>query len=227
MNYEVAMTTGVSGDASAHLLRHYQKGGLQEDLCFALWRPSTGLSRQTGLVYEVLLPKDGERLLHGNASFQPGYMARSIRRAMEDQAGLAFMHSHPGKGWQDMSPTDVVAERDVLAYPAGATDLPLLGLTIGADGYWSARFWEKCGDEMTQHQCRKVRVVAQIITRPTLMTESNRRRSGERSCAEPLIPGGLMPRGTLAVCGSGSSAWAAWAVSSQRRSRVSAFRQSR
>ena len=36
MNYEVAMTTGVSGDASAHLLHQYQKGGLQEDLCFAL-----------------------------------------------------------------------------------------------------------------------------------------------------------------------------------------------
>ena len=159
MNYEVAMTNGVSGEASAHLLHQYQKGGLQEDLCFALWRPSTGRSRQTGLVYEVLLPKDGERLLHGNASFQPGYMARSIRRAMEDQAGLAFMHSHPSKGWQDMSPTDVVAERDVLAYPAGATGFPLLGLTIGADGYWSARFWEKCGDEMTRHQCRKVRVV--------------------------------------------------------------------
>ena len=159
MNYEVAMTTGVSGDASVHLLHHYQKGGLQEDLCFALWRPSTGRSRRTGLVYEVLLPKDGERLLHGNAAFQPGYMARSIRRAMEDQAGLAFMHSHPSKGWQGMSPTDVVAERDVLAYPAGATGLPLLGMTIGADGYWSARFWEKCGDEMKLRQCQKVRVV--------------------------------------------------------------------
>ena len=159
MNYEVAMTTGVSGDASAHLLHHCQKGGLQEDLCFALWRPSTGRSRRTGLVYDVLLPEDGERLLHGNASFQPGYMARSIRRAMEDQAGLAFMHSHLNKGWQGMSPTDVVAERDVLAYPAGATGLPLLGMTIGVDGYWSARFWEKCGDEMTRHQCRKVRVV--------------------------------------------------------------------
>ena len=31
MNYEVAMTTGVSGNASAHLLHQYQKGGLQEE----------------------------------------------------------------------------------------------------------------------------------------------------------------------------------------------------
>lgn len=161
MNYEVAMTAGVSEDASTHLLHHYQEGGLQEDLCFALWRPSTGSYRMTGLIYQILLPEDGERLLHGNASFQPNYMARAIRQAVQDQAGLAFMHSHPSKGWQGMSHTDVVAERDVLAYPAGATGFPLLGLTIGADGYWSARFWEKRGHEISQHQCRNVRVVGQ------------------------------------------------------------------
>ena len=159
MNYEVAMTAGVSECANTHLLNHYQQGGLQEDLCFALWRPSTGSGRTTGLVYEILLPEAGDRLLHGNASFQPNYLARAMRRAVVDEAGLAFMHSHPGKGWQGMSPTDIVAERDVLAYPAGATGLPLLGLTIGVDGYWSARFWGKRNGEMMQDGCRKVRVV--------------------------------------------------------------------
>ena len=159
MTHEVAMTNAVGELASAHLLQHYREGICQEDLCFALWRPSTGRSRRTGLVYDILLPEDDERLLHGNASFQPGYMVRAIRRAVHDQVGLAFIHSHPSKGWQGMSLSDIDAERDILAYPAGATGLPLLGLTIGADGYWSARFWEKCGDRMTQHQCRKVRVV--------------------------------------------------------------------
>ena len=159
MNHEVAMTLEVSGAASTHLLQHYVAGDYQEDLCFALWRPSTGSRRKTALVYEILLPRDEERRLHGNASFEPGYFARAIRRAITDKVGLAFMHSHPGTGWQGMSQFDVEAERDVLAYPAGATDLPLLGLTIGSDGYWSARFWEKSEGEMGRTPCTKVRVV--------------------------------------------------------------------
>ena len=159
MNYDVAMTRRVSECASGHLLQHYLTGTPQEDLCFALWRPSTGHSRKAGLVYDILLPEDHERELHGNASFQPEYIKRAINEAVRNQAGLAFMHSHPGKGWQGMSHTDVIAERDILAYPARATGLPLLGMTIGADGYWSARFWEKRNDVMSQQPCRKVRVV--------------------------------------------------------------------
>ena len=159
MNYEVAMAADVSAVASAHLLRHYQERGRQEDLCFALWRPSTGLSRTSGLIYEVLLPEEGDRSLHGNASFQPSYMGRSVRRAVSDGSGLAFMHSHPGRGWQGMSETDLIAERDVLAYPAGATGLPLLGMTIGSDDYWSARFWERRNGGMAKVECHKVRVV--------------------------------------------------------------------
>ena len=69
------------------------------------------------------------------------------------------MHSHPSPGWQGMSGPDVEAERDVLAYPAGATGLPLVGLTIGTDGFWSARFWEKCGLRMDRHWCQKTRVI--------------------------------------------------------------------
>ena len=159
MNHEVAMTLEVSGAASTHLLQHYVAGDYQEDLCFALWRPSTGSRRNTALVYEILLPRDEERLLHGNASFEPGYFTRAIRRAITDQVGLAFMHSHPGPGWQGMSQCDVEAERDVLAYPSVATGLPLLGLTIGSDGYWSARFWQKIEGEMGRRPCAKVRVV--------------------------------------------------------------------
>jgi len=83
--------------------------------------------------------------------------------AREEKAGVAFMHSHPHPGWQGMSNADIEAERDVLAYPAGATGLPLVGLTIGTDGYWSARFWQRDGRQMRRHWCEKVRVVGSQV----------------------------------------------------------------
>ena len=159
MNFEVALSAEANFASTDHLLQHYRRNVLQEDLCFGLWRPSSGNQRYTALVYEILLPQEGERLLHGNASFQPKYLARAITTARQRQAGVAFMHSHPGPGWQGMSDADVEAERDVLAYPAGATDLPLVGLTIGSDGYWSSRFWQRDGEGMKRHWCEKTRVV--------------------------------------------------------------------
>ena len=159
MNFEVAITSTANLTSSQHLLRHYNHGESQEDLCFALWRPSTGRSRYTALIDEIVLPEEGERILHGNTSFEPDYLARSIKLAREKEAGLAFMHSHPNPGWQEMSEIDVRAERDVLAWPARATGFPLLGLTVGTDGCWSARFWEKHGKRMRRHWCEKVRVV--------------------------------------------------------------------
>ena len=159
MNFEVVFTSEADSNSSEHLLQHYRRNKHQEDLCFALWRPSTGQLRRTALIDEIILPNKGERTLHGNASFEPDYLARAVKIACENKAGLAFIHSHPVPGWQGMSDADVEAERDVLAYPAGATGLPLVGLTIGTDGYWSARFWEKDGRQMHHHWCEKVRVV--------------------------------------------------------------------
>ncbi len=159
MRYDAVLTDEAHSLASDHLLQHYRRDLLQEDLCFALWRPSTGRERLTALIDAVVLPREGDRLLHGNASFTPDYMARAVALARRKNAGLAFMHSHPRSGWQGMSGTDVEAERDVLAYPARATGLPLVGLTIGQDGYWSARFWEKHGMEMRRHWCDKIRLL--------------------------------------------------------------------
>ena len=159
MSFEVVFTSEADLTSSEHLLRHYGRNTRQEDLCFALWRPSSGQVRRTALIDEIILPRKGERNLHGNASFEPDYLARVINIARTQKAGLAFMHSHPSPGWQDMSYADIEAERDVLAYPAGATGLPLVGLTIGTDGYWSARFWERDGREMRRHWCEKVRIV--------------------------------------------------------------------
>ena len=159
MSYEVVFTSEADSISSGHLLQHYRRNEYQEDLCFALWRLSTGQLRCAALIDEIILPIHRERILHGNASFEPSYLARVMKIARERKTGVAFMHSHPNPGWQGMSNADVDAERDVLAYPAGATGFPLVGLTIGTDGYWSARFWERNGGIMRRHWCEKVRVV--------------------------------------------------------------------
>ena len=166
MRFETVLTAEADSTSSEHLLQHYRCNNRQEDLCFALWRPSTGRLRRTALIDEIILPQESERILHGNASFEPHYLARAMKIARKKKAGLAFMHSHPSPGWQGMSDADIEAERDVLAYPAGATGLPLVGLTIGTDGYWSARFWERDpgpsgrqAGQMRRHWCEKVRVV--------------------------------------------------------------------
>ena len=98
MKYDVVMTHEANQTASEHLLQHYQQGKWQEDLCFALWRPSTGLNRKTAIIYEVILPKENERNLTGNVSFTHGYAGRTIVKARRQNAGVAFMHSHP-KPW--------------------------------------------------------------------------------------------------------------------------------
>ena len=159
MIYEVAMISEVDETAKRHLLQHFQGNVRQEDLCFALWRPSTGRDRSTALIFDIILPQTNERTLHGDVSFNPGYMARAIAEARKQHAGLAFMHSHPSPGWQQLSMEDTTAEQDVLAYPAGATNLPLVGLTIGNDGYWSARFWLEQEEGMRLRWCEKVRII--------------------------------------------------------------------
>ena len=159
MKYDVAMTSRAHTVLKQHLLQHLDKGNMQEDLCFALWRPSTATHRLTALVDEVLLPHNGDRVLHGNVRFTSDYMARAIMTARERQMGLAFLHSHPGTGWQDLSSPDIIVERDVLAYPTAVTKLPLVGLTIGGDGYWSARVWQREGRTFSRTWCDKIRIV--------------------------------------------------------------------
>ena len=156
---EVLLPAEVDRDACSHLLQHYKRGEVQEDLCFGLWTPSTGLQRQTAIVTDIIVPNPAERGLHGNASFEGAYLARATRAAIAKGKGLVFMHSHPSSGWQDMSAPDVHAERDRIANTARATGKPLVGMTVGTDGHWSARFWEHAKRSRTCQWCRKVRVL--------------------------------------------------------------------
>lgn len=141
LEFSVAMTKDLDDKLRAHL----NKGPFQEDLTFALWRPSRGTRRLTAILCDAILPKDGERILDGNASFTSNYVLRALCAAAEGgygKAGVAVIHSHLAPGWQALSLDDQKAEGVRLAGAvAGHTGLPLLGLTMGKDGTWSARFW--------------------------------------------------------------------------------------
>ena len=132
---------------------------MQEDLCFGLWTPSTGAHRKTAIVTRIVLPERDDRSLHGNASFSGRYLARAIRLARSGGQGVVFMHSHPSPGWQDMSVPDVQAERDRIADSVRATGMPLVGMTVGSDGHWSARFWTGDASRRNRQWCRKVRIL--------------------------------------------------------------------
>lgn len=181
--YEVLLTDKAHKDACAHLLQHFKRGQMQEDLCFGLWTPSTGRHRKTAIVTDILLPKEDERSLHGNASFSGSYLARATRSAVSNRKGLVFMHSHPSPGWQDMSIPDIAAERDWIADTSRATRHPLVGMTVGVDTHWSARFWTEDGRNKARHWCKKVRLMdrtrLQVWRRPT--TEAPSRRYQRRT----------------------------------------------
>lgn len=160
MSYSVALTSEVDLVAQNHLIR---KDG-QEDLCFALWNPSTGEKRTTAILTELILPQEGEREVHGNVAFLPNYFERVIGIALDNNAGIAFMHSHPANGWQDMSSDDFSTEQSIAAAVKGATGLPLVGMTIAFDGSWSARFWEKSKPHTyTRQWCATTRVIGDAL----------------------------------------------------------------
>jgi molybdopterin-synthase adenylyltransferase len=157
VDFSVAMIGAVDAAARAHLLR---TDG-QEDLCFALWRPSQGRSRQTALLQRLILPGPGDRNVHGNVSFNADYLERVLGEAAVAGCGIALMHSHPGgHGWQGMSPDDITAEQGRAAAALGATGLPLVGLTLASDGTWSARFWPRTAPRTYERRfCGTVRVI--------------------------------------------------------------------
>jgi molybdopterin-synthase adenylyltransferase len=68
----------MTGEMDAVLRRHLLRDDGQEDICFALWRPSNGLFRKTALIAKMLLPERGERNVHGNARFNPEYLLRAM-----------------------------------------------------------------------------------------------------------------------------------------------------
>jgi molybdopterin/thiamine biosynthesis adenylyltransferase len=154
-------SVAVGGETHRQLAQHLIRRDRQEDLCFATYVPSYGKSRFTGILSLLIMPQEGEREVHGNASFYPAYFQRALQIAGERREGLVLLHSHPGPGWQGMSHDDIVAEKRLSPAVMSVTQLPLLGMTIGSDETWSGRFWTKHPTkrrEYVRDWCRSVRV---------------------------------------------------------------------
>ena len=157
--YSVAWRSEVESTARTHLLQHFNQGRLQEDIALATWYPAQGTNRYTAIIDEVLLPTSDERILRGNVQMSRDFLRRCRDRALSKGAGMAVMHNHLGPGWQGMSADDVVMERRSVSNPARATGLPALGLTLGTDGTWSARFWIRKGSQYERKWCSTIRIV--------------------------------------------------------------------
>lgn len=166
----VAMSTRVH----AHLLAHLRmsagepEGGDpscrdgQADVCLATYRPSTGVTRRTAIVTEVITPLPGERPEQGKAAITGEYVVRAAALARRRGEGVALCHSHPaGRGWQELSSTDRDAEHSFANLAREITGLPLVGMTLaGHDGSWSARHWDRgVGGDVTCTDAENVRVV--------------------------------------------------------------------
>ena len=133
------MTTDLDARGAEHLLR----ADGQEDVCLALYRPSTGSRRTTALLADLVLPLPGERTVHGTASFQGSYVVRAASLAAANDLGVALLHSHPGGiGWQGMSGVDRDTERSYAHVAEIITGQPLVGMTLAGDRTWSARTWD-------------------------------------------------------------------------------------
>lgn len=159
-----SLSVALPGTVHDALAGHLLRPDGQEDVCFALYRTSTGAHRDSCLLREVILPRDGDRHVHGNASFTSEYFLRATDAAEQAGAGLALLHSHPrGAGWQGMSGDDVVAEQRYAAQTQALTGLPLLGCTLAGDEGWSARRWERDGTAYTRRDSSTVRVIGEAL----------------------------------------------------------------
>jgi Dinucleotide-utilizing enzymes involved in molybdopterin and thiamine biosynthesis family 2 len=157
----------IRDDFHKQLLNHLIRDDGQEDLCFATYIPSTGNKRSTAILSGLIFPKKNERIIHGNVSFLPQFFERALNIAILKKEGLMLLHSHSAVGWQEMSDDDIIAETRIAPASMGGTNFPLVGLTLGVDGSWSARFWVKNTlkkREYIKHWCESVRVIGKKLS---------------------------------------------------------------
>lgn len=157
--FSVAMTHTLNSLLRRHLIRT----DMQEDVAFALYKPSAGSKRFTSLLYKVILPEKGDRIIHGNVDIAPEYFRKVVRMAVAENSGLALLHSHPSKGWQGMSYDDILTEEGYSVPHLSLTEMPFVGLTLSQDGVWSARVWEYNNGWFDKKSASTVRVVGKRL----------------------------------------------------------------
>jgi len=159
------LSAAMTGEAESRFVAHLLRPDGQEDLCFAIWMPSTGRDRLTAILKRPVLPGPCDRQVHGNASFEATYALRAVREAAAAGGGLAFIHSHPdGGGWQSLNDTDRVAEARIANLAREVTELPLVGLTLAGDRSWSGRFWSGAGRLASPAPVESVRVIGDVLS---------------------------------------------------------------
>jgi molybdopterin/thiamine biosynthesis adenylyltransferase len=158
--FSVAIPASLNAILCTHLLRP----DLQEDATFALYKPSDGVIRFTALIHKVILPEDGDRDVHGNVEIHSQYFKRVCKLAMAEDSGIILLHSHIGPGWQGMSVDDFKTERSYSTTSQSLTELPLVGLTLGTDGAFSARVWEEVNEWEEKRWAATVRVVGEKLS---------------------------------------------------------------
>jgi hypothetical protein len=159
-------SVAIATELAAQLSSHLSRADGQEDLCFVVWRPSTGATRITAIVADVVWPGEGDRIVHGNVAFTSDYFLRAAAVASQAGGGLGLVHSHPkSSGWQDLSRDDRAAEAGHAAQAIALTGSPLLGLTYATDDEsYSARIWQRTGVRQYEPTwCENVRVVGDKI----------------------------------------------------------------
>jgi hypothetical protein len=143
----VTVSAAMIDTVDHELQRHLLRDDGQEDVCLAIYNPSTGRTRTTALINAPLLPRRGERAVHGNASFTGDYIVRGAIEAAAAKGGLVLLHSHPGAhGWQGMSQPDYTTERSYAHLVHELTGLPMIGMTLAGSGDWSCRQWSADGE---------------------------------------------------------------------------------
>lgn len=157
------LSVAIPATLNSILMEHLLRADEQEDAAFALYKPSYGQLRYTAVIHEIVLPDDGDRDVHGNVEIHSKYFKRVCKLAVEQNSGIALLHSHLRPGWQGMSVDDFITERSYAANSESLTELPLVGLTMGTDGAWSARFWEEQNEWYEKRWAATVRVVGKEL----------------------------------------------------------------
>src|SRR5215831_18669212 len=90
--FNVAMPATLHRELADHLL----KKANVEDVAFALYKPSQGANRFTGLIYKILLPEPSDRVQEGfSVKIMPEFFKRVCQQAAKEQSGVVLLHSHP------------------------------------------------------------------------------------------------------------------------------------